>query len=513
MKFVKSISQSSWIKIIPLIIVLVFVISVVGLDFWGLVKTPAGFQYNYRSGDLGVYFNYMNQTREGRFLFCNQFTSEPHACVLFFPLWWLGGVLAGLVGLSNQLMAIILRLVLAAIFAGGSYFFLKKVFAKNYLYPWLVLLFGGGIFIDYFHSNVFLAFLANALNGLVYLLYLALFYWLWKFSRTQTNWRQWLIIFLTSLSLTAIHPYEIVFLGLSGVLFLVLVLVFYEKFFSQALFQLSAILASCLVSGVYYGIIFLRFPALGGWLGNNYLPVGNYWGVVLNFGFLLPLAIIGLFQLKKVENYGWWLWVAGGMLAGIVAIVLPLYITNKLFLPWFLPLALLSGLAIVNLSQQKGVIIKNIALVIIGCFLLFGNELVFVSNFPQAVILRYLPNNYYEPWAWLVKNDQTEPVVLAHYGWNTFIGAYCQCRDFIGGNQTNDLGLKEKLTDWFYAANNDDERKQKFLQAYHINYVFYSPLESSRGSFLPQTKKYLQEVYYNSFGTLYRVVNSPIETE
>jgi hypothetical protein len=64
---------------------------------------------------------------------------------------------------------------------------------------------------------------------------------------------------------------------------------------------------------------------------------------------------------------------------------------------------------------------------------------------------------------------------------------------------------KYQLAKRFFKDNKNDQWKLKFLEEKHIDYIFYSREEKKLGTFKPETKDYLERVYYNDLVSIYRV--------
>jgi len=105
-KLIKSISKKEkyivWSVIIGLIIILaipffyLFITAPDGYDWTGLhILTP---------GDYNHYFGYMEQVKDGHFLFIDHFTGEEQIRNIFRPEWLAAGLIAKWTTLDNRLV-------------------------------------------------------------------------------------------------------------------------------------------------------------------------------------------------------------------------------------------------------------------------------------------------------------------------------------------------------------------------------------------------------------------------
>ena len=109
--------------------------------FFALVPTLWGYataqnrQYiaaNYiNAGDLPVYFSYLEQARQGHWLFANLYTSEPQQYSYFSPLWLVLGQVGRLVPWSNSSIFIIAQILAIILFFYVVYHFIALIYSKN----------------------------------------------------------------------------------------------------------------------------------------------------------------------------------------------------------------------------------------------------------------------------------------------------------------------------------------------------------------------------------------------
>jgi hypothetical protein len=496
-----------WLAVILFLTVISF------QDLAGLLRHSPDSFYYLPDTDVNVYFSYLDQAREGRFLFYNQFTSEGQPARLFFPLWAAGGYLGELINLNNQAIYLILKLLLAA----GLLYLLFRFFEfllpdKDWIWTaWLMAVCGGGSLAwGQAHDFLFMS-LLNPLVILALILILGIF-WLTVLFLKQPNYLVSLSAGLLVLLLTLIHPYDalMVFIVLS--LQIVLIARFTPVNLKKYLIHYLIILLGIFLGYLYYFYLFYNFPAFAGWLSQNVLPHKGLVWFVKAFGLFYLLAVLGLVYLLKDKKYTiQFNLIISWLGAVLLFLILPIFVAAKLFIGLTIPLGILAGYFILrSIRQLKSGYFKFLAVFLVIIILSLYNLSLAVTDSAAAVKRLepfYLPLDYLKPVLWLKNNLSLTDTVLASEKWDTFIGGRCACRIFVGGNQTNQAAEKIRLLNWFYGNNLDDEIKREFLKAYNIDYVYFSPAEKEKGDFRPQEKDYLTEVYNDGWAQIFKVIS------
>jgi hypothetical protein len=78
------------------------------------------------------------------------------------------------------------------------------------------------------------------------------------------------------------------------------------------------------------------------------------WWVSLPFGVLLALGALGLWRLRRMSEHIPWLWVLGGQLTAVGVANVVFFTSAQHRLPLVVPLAWVSGLALVDLWEHRG---------------------------------------------------------------------------------------------------------------------------------------------------------------
>ncbi len=495
-------------KLLIIILVLVFLFSLV--DIFGLALTPPGFVYYHPDTDINVYYTYMDQAREGRFWFCNQFAVEEHQCKLFFPLWYAAGRLGETFNISNFVSLILIRIIILLILFYVFFAFCKKLFPAHKLTVFLLGVFSGGVFLYYLHSNIFTISLQNPLNALVCIL-LILILWLTIecFENRISVWRG-IGLFVLCWLLVMLHTYEAIILIINSSTLILLSAFFSYKRFIKSIKIFIIVSLGSVLGLLYYLHLFLTSEAYGGWLVNNYLPLFSTLSIIFNFGLLLPFSLLGAYLIMKNRvKINQWAVILSWLMGGWAAIILPLYVNSKFLLSWYLGSIFVTIYLVIYLIKKqlfhrynKVVIVSILFILILGNMRFYFGELssIFKVGYP-----RYLPQEYIKPLDWLKENSGLDESLIGSARWDTFIASHSGLRTFIGSNQVYQRELKMNLVDWFYSDNSQDPEKQQFLKDYNIYYVYYSPVEKEKGSYDPESKDYLEKVYNDGWARIFKV--------
>jgi len=492
-------------------ITIVFIFITSFINVYGYFNAPDDKLYYITSGDVNVYFSYLDQAREGNFLFYNQFTSESHPNLLFFPLWFLGGQAAGILHLSNTIIYVLLKIILTFFLLYLLYRLLSYLL-KDVLWSrvaWLFAIFTGGSFAWGNLNDLLNICYSNSLVVLSLIIILVIFWQIILYCQSNKSFHL-IITAILSLLLTLIHPYDAILLFLVTGLLLV-----FSACRGYFYFKRYLILAVLIFSGIglgylYYLYLFSHFTAFRGWFFQNFLEYEGVWWFIKAYGPSFLLALSGLALLIKEKRFDSKLYLmVSWLIAIIILLFLPIFVSAKLFIGVSAPMSVFGGYTIIKaMNVMKNFILKTFLIMFIIIMLSLVNYSYFTLEFinlKNQTAFHYLPSQYVKPIRWLKENLTLQEVVLTSEKWNTFLGGYCACRVFIGGNQTNQANYKTALVNWFYRDNLQDSEKQKFLQEYNIDYVYHSPAEKEKGDFNPQSKNYLIEVYDDGWAQIYRV--------
>jgi len=480
------------------------------VDILGLALTPEGYFYYHPDTDVNVYYTYMDQAREGRFLFCNQFSAEPHPCKLFFPLWYAGGVIGSVFHLTNFVSFLVIRFLTLLL---SAYIFWKLclyLFKEAALPAFLSAFFSGGLILFYY-TNFFAIAFHNPLHLLVVslmilLLWLSMIIWL-----KESRWYYWVALFALSLSISMMHAYEAIILFINYAVLLIFGGWLGRKNFKKSLFIFLLVALGAGLGSGYYLVLFIKYQAYHDWFLFNYLPLYGPKSLILNYGLLLPLSLLAVYWLfKEKQKLKPWLVIISWFIGGLTSLFLPLYFNNKLLFSWYIALALLSAYALIYFYRQGYFLrYKKIILILAIILLVSGNLYFYGRTIYRIYFIGYpwhLEKNYLKPLLWLKENSSLDEAVVASYKWETFLSAYAGAKSLAGSNQSNNEENKKAFIRYLFADNFNDDLKRHQLIDYNVEYLLYTYLEKEMGSFNPDEKNYLREIYNDGWAKIYQVI-------
>jgi len=497
-------------KLLFLFIILAIFFS--SLDFFGIFLTPQDYFYYHPDSDVNVYYTYMDQAREGRFLFCNQFSSEPHPCLLFFPVWYAGGVIGSIFNLSNLAVFLVIRFLVFLLFTYILWKFCFYLFKEKALVTFLLAIFSGGLVLFYY-TNFFAISFHNPLHMIVALLMILILWITTIIQKDESRWYYWVALFVLSLLVTMMHTYEAIILFINYAVLLLFGGYLGNKNFRNSLFIFFLVVLGTGLGSLYYLFLFIKYQAYQDWLIFNYLPIHDLKSVIINYGLLLPLSFVAVYLIfKEKKNLKFWAVIISWFIGGLTAVFLPLYFNNKLLLSWYISLALLTAYTLIYFWQQDYFLRYKKTVFISAVVLLISGNLYFYSlNIYKIYFIGnpwFLPTSYLKPLFWLKQQSSLDEVVAASYKWETFLSAYAGVRSLVGSNQSNDEENKKTFIKYLFIDNdnNNDYLKRQQLIGYKVDYLLYTVLEQEMGSFNPAEKKYLKEIYNDGWAKIYKVI-------
>jgi hypothetical protein len=275
----------------------------------------------------------------------------------------------------------------------------------------------------------------------------------------------------------------------------------------------------------YYLSAFASDPVLGYWSAQNILPTPPLIHLVVGYGLVLMLAILGVVGVIRQRNERRLLlvaWASSALLLAYAPFALQRRMVEGLhvalcvlaaigLLEFLLPRALASDW-FTRFARWRGYRTDGLRR-----FLVFS---IIVATFPSNLYLLVsasfialqrdsaLFNKRYEVEAidWLKDNTRRSDPVLASYEMGRLIPARAGNTVFMGHIiETVQVERKKELAASFFQADTNDDFRRAFLIEYGICYVFHGPRERQLGDFDPSKSEYLTPAYHNSEVTIYRV--------
>lgn len=502
---------------------------------------------NYIAGfDKTVYFSFMEQARDGKWLFKNLYTSEPQTAKLFSPLWLILGKIAFLTHLSNPVIFHLARIFFAFIFLYLIYQFLKNFFPKEIerriifliisfasglgIWQFIVYLYTKGISLELVYekvgtdmwiseSNTFLTIIHSPLFILSQIIILGIF-WLFLIKIDKFTLKNNLLLFFLTLFLGVFHPYDIIIICSVLGVFIPIYFILKKRIIWYTVINFFSIILASGIAVFYFLFVLNKEPAFHGWFTQNVIISPRFFNYIIGYGLIFLFFLIGILPLlKKKRNY-YFLFLLIWALVQLSLLYSPFQFQTKLSNGLHLPLTIIAGLGFFWIIQKlkdkkigifisKNIIIRIFLIQIIFLLLMAGNFFIIFFEY-SLTFSRELPiyfnQDEYQAIEWLKDNVGENEIMLAHEVTGNLLPAVTGRIVYFGhGHQT--LNSDEKLTwlRWFFKTNGSDQVKKNWLNKENIDYIYFSRLEDKMGDYQPATKDYLEIVYQNQGVSIFKV--------
>ena len=497
----------------------------------------------YNVEDTNSYFAKMRQGLRGEWLFHTPYTVEEHPGTLFFIFYRLLGMLAGMTGLSLELVFHLSRVPCGALMMVAVYYFvarftpLRAVRRLAFLLVafsggmgWLLILAGrpdwlGALPLDLILPEGYAFLTLYAAPHIA----LAVACLLWGIVRVRD----------------ACHRYRVGPALAGG-----------AAFFVAGQMAAFYLLVPYAVLGVHWGLTALRrrldwkalrLIALSGLpsalvIGYNFYyftmdPVYRAWGAQnlvrsphpLHYlaGYLIVGAPALLGGWRAVRERRWQLalptvWVAIAPLL----VYLPFNLQRRLAVGAQVPLCLLASIGLVHsvllpFGRSPGVSrlsrhprysragMRRLLATAVILITVPSNLLLVLGNSVEVAQRKspiYRPRSELEALDWLRTHTTPRESVLCTFDTGNYVPARAGNRVFLGlGPETIDSDRKGTEVARFFDAGESDLWRQELLEGYGIAYVLVGPRERALGGYNPGLALYLHLVYANDQYAIYRV--------
>ena len=261
---------------------------------------------------------------------------------------------------------------------------------------------------------------------------------------------------------------------------------------------------------LFYNLIkFSNDPYLMVWNHQNQLPSGNLFQYILSYGFLIPFAIMGAYQIWKKNKFQGALLVPWLALAPIL-LSLPISIQRRTIEGAWVGLIILAieGIAThINLSQQKYwrvLLMCGLLLGLVSSFMLLIGGIQLAIHPTQPAFYPLSKVRMMEALDDLQVNKYS--VVLASFETSNALPAFASVKVIIGHGPESANGEKLRYdVASFYQSQTSDEKRRLFLLAHRIMYVIWGTEERQLGSWNPHDSPYLRLVYKDGEYFIYEV--------
>ena len=533
-----TIDKKQW-QVVIFFIVLMIIITTAPF-IYAYLNAPQGYSYlgihALAPGDYPVYFNYINQIKEGNFLLKDYYTSEPQSAGILNLLWLKVGLLARVFDLSPLLAFQLSRILMLILFIPGIYIFISYFF-KNKTKRYLSLVFVcfssgiGAYFVSVFdilfpnivgdidykwpidlwvtESNIFLT-LYQSPHFILSWLLMALFFLFSLLAIKNNKYLYSLIAGFIGLYWFNFHPYY--FPAVFAILFVyILVLAIKnKKIYYFYHYIISLVLSLPFVIYHYYKIktdFLVGFRA-----AQNVTFSPDFMFIALGFGFLFAggvLAIIYIFDHKKYLLKSQYLFLIIWAIVGLALVYSPIPWQRKFLMGLQMPLIFLTVFLIYRIraylksNKEKfyTYIKNNYGLFFIIFLFLFAFSTVFnltrdLIYYQQQNLTFYISNSFIEATDWLKENNKDQKAILSSERNGLRIPAYVNQPVFIGhGHETLHFKQKFAIHLQFFTNQYDDQTVIKFFQKYNIGYLFFTDIEKRNAQYQPEEKDYLEKVF------------------
>lgn len=491
--------------------------------------------------DYHNYFSYIEQARQGHFVFKDLYTSEEQPPVIVNVFFLFLGLLAKFLNLEAPIIFQLARILLIFIFSFIAFLFICYFFTekKKREICFIFLLFSSGLgrlvgnLAPFPHKSLsldlwvpeaitFLTLYTNTLF-IASLTLIIIIFLLMLLAKENNNIFYALGAGFFALLLFQFHPYHIPTIFTVLGTFLIYLSLKQKRIDWQFFFYYLILFFVSLPSLFYYFFLFY-FHSLTIERIRQALPVGftpSLPHLISAYGFLFILAFIGVFQSIKQKGDRFSFLVVW-FFSQMVLIYSPLPLQRRLTEGLHVVITILAIIGIFTLYNfLKGKITyqkflkffgPSLKFFFISLFVLFFglSNLAIISNDILLILKKelFFDKEKKEAMQWLKRNTREDDIILANPYWNgNFIPGIAVRRVYIGhGVETAYSSIKEKELRWFFKDNENDSKKYQFLKKKGIDYLFYSDEEMALGQFNPEQKHYLKKVFEQRGVTIYQVV-------
>lgn len=457
-------------------------------------STFSGFLINPVDG-----FSYLAKMRQGADLVFEirlPYAPEPGPGVLLFVYQLILGGISSVIGLPQILTYHAARVLGALAMLGSSYFFFVRTLPtpRAKWAAFVLTLFGSGVGgiallmgllpIDLWVPEAipFLSAYANAhfplaTAALITSVTLILF------PKILPDARQ-AVLFLGGLLLALLQPFTVAAIGIVLGVWLVV-----ERLHGTQAVQLrswvvgmTAFLAGALPMLVYTLGVIRRHPVLFAWNAQNLTPTPGIMEVLLGYGLVLILAVVGMLLGNARGRSSGRLLITWAIL-GFIMLYLPVSLQRRLTLGLFIPLAALAGVGLDAIASTRRrfalLMAATIALSVPSHLVVIGSGLVAVSRGEAGVVMSESDQALLE---WIGLNISEDPLILAGLESGNRLPAYSDVRVLYGHPfETPHSDAQKALVRELWNWDGDPVLGLQALRAAGVEYAFYGEEEQKLG--------------------------------
>lgn len=499
-------------------------------------------------GDYNHYFSYIEQVKDGKYLFSNHYSLDDNLNKTLRPEWLSVGLFARLFDLEAKTALQIFRSLAIFIFLFILYvfisFFFKKVKHRWGVFFLTIFSSGLGFYFHLFSGNqscyagsffscpmdlwvsemtIFLT-LFNSYH-IIYSLGLVLIIIL-LFLLSVKKYNLWYFIIAGGLSnlLFISHPFNLPLVFSLLIAVLIYKIIINRSFFIKPVLGAVIYFLICLPSLGYLIYLFVFDEYAPIIASQNNCPTPSLLITIFSLGPPLLIGLFSIFILIKTKNKKF-LFLYVWLIIQLVLIYLPINWQRRMIEGIMIPLGLLTGYVVIYFLEKlkkKNIKVFEILsypyliILVFVIFFIMSNIIVYVSDF---LIVKdksiwhyiYLPSYVEEGIEWLDNNVSEDSRIYTDSFTGSFVPAGSGLTVFVGhGVETIDFQKKQKETLWFFYENDKLQAKIDYLENLKIDYIVLSdyPVSYSKENFdnsnFLNTSRNFQKVYKNQGFSVYK---------
>lgn len=518
-----SISKKEWkfVAIVSLITIFFTFLPII----IGWLLTPGDSTFLFRSYLNGVdypfHFSYIEQVKAGRWLFENLFTSEKDQILFFNPFWLLIGIFARIFNLPAGIAFHLSRLFLTPVLLITLYYFIAVFFKEDIKRKacFIILVFYSGIFRVLGQTDAFPMITIYNFPHIIAslcLLILILLFSVLAFEKYKLSYSLWGGLF--TLLLFSFHPYHVytIFSVLS--VLLLVDAIKNKKINVDYIKHYCIIILFSLPPVIYYLWSLKHNYIIYQWFLQNITLTPNLLIVLLNYSFLIPLSLLGIYaafkkgNLEKQETFLIiWFFVS------FFLIYLPVKTQNRLFQGQGVAIAILAACGLFyidnffkkkNRHYQSILSLNKLIVIYLVIIFSFFNLVIFASDlylYFHKYTSFYIQKSQVEAMVWLRNNTKDNSIIFSSRYSDGLIPFFSLRKVFIGHHHGTINFAEKKLESEGFIKEQDSNKRNEFLRSNEINYLYFGPEEREKFIFNPDEDKYLEKVYNNNLVSIYKV--------
>jgi hypothetical protein len=527
-------------KFIWLVSLIMIVVTTLPVIYGYLIAGPL-----YYSGlhlwflDGNVYLSYLNQVKDGNFLFVDLFSNEAGNIPIFNPFWLAVGLLGKILNLTAPLTFHLARIILIPIFLFVLYKFIAdflpdfSFFRKKLCFLFSIFASGlGGYYVlfkglDIQNNNFPLdIWVPESVNfqiifdtphfiASITLLILILYYFFKAVDKGLIKYS--IYAGLLSLVFFSFHPYYVMTIYAIPALYILVKFIRNKKIdYNHFLYYCLLVIIS-LPSVFYYAFLyltndFMRIKSAQNACGSSN-PIGFFIGFGLTLFFAILIQVYFIIQKELTDKKIFlmiWFW------GSILLMYCTVAFERRLSEGFQVPLVILSFMGLVmfyDILRSHWRFfreLKSFEILIVFIFLFcFSNIYIYAYSF-RFIDLRqenvFLKSSTVEALDWYKTKTSQNNTLLCSFESGQFIPGLIGRRVYLGhGMETLNFEEKNSQVAYFFQDSANDTWKIDFLKINRIDYIYYSKREQVLGNFDPFAKNYLELVYENEAAAIFRV--------